>query len=260
VPASGRQAQGLALLLLGRASEALEQLHSGAALLRTPEADLQLAQWPVLLPVLRLGEASPSRVEAARISLAALAAGPGGPRADWTLAIDARRRGDAAAFARWADQLAADTARDSTARPLSQLLRALAAADAQHPDTAIALATPLLRYNVRGLGGDPFARAILHLELGTWLERRGDAGGAERAWLWTDAWDVEGWPQREAQAGEVDAAVGAVARLRRGRLALAHGQREQGCRLVTRVRELWSGADRTLPERGLADSLSRVCS
>ena len=257
--ASGHQAQGLAFLLLGRPAAALAQFDSAAPLLHTPEADLQLAQWPALLPALGLGAPSPDRFEAGRTRLAALAGNPGGARAAWTLAIEAEQRGDSATAARWAERVAGDTAGDSAARPLHQLLRAFAAAGRERPDSAIALATPLLRYDVRGLGGDPFARAVLHLELGSWLARRGDSAGAERIWLWTDAWDVEDWPQGEAQAGEVDAAVGAAARLRRGQLALAQRRKESGCRLVSRVRELWSGAEPTLAARGLADSLARGC-
>src|SRR5262249_55230291 len=141
-------------------------------------------------------------------------------RAAWSLGVEAIERGDSVEAERWARELGAFLATDPNARPLQQLLQALVIARAGRPDSAATLALPLLQYNPRGLGGDPFARALLHLKLGDWLAARGDAAGAERAWLWTEAWDVSGWPEREIQAGEVDVAVSAVARLRRGRLAL----------------------------------------
>ena len=256
--ATGHEAQGLALLLLGRPAAALAQLDSSTAALGTPEAGLQLAQWPVLLSSLDLGDPSPARLTNARARLAGMADGPGGARAAWSLGIEALHRRDSADAARWTARVARDTA-EPAARSLHRLLLALTAAERGLLDSAVVLATPLLRYDLHGLGDDPFARAVLHLELGSWLARRGDAAAAERIWLWTDAWDVEDWPEGAAQAGEVDAAVGAVARLRRGRLALERGDTSRGCRLLERVRELWSGAEPGLPAHGLADSLARAC-
>lgn len=257
--ATGHQAQGLALLLLGRPGAALAQLDSAGDRLGTPEARLQLAQWPVLLAPLGLGTPSPARLDRARARLAAQADSAGGTRAAWTLAVGADHRGDAPEAERWAARVARDTATDSAARSLHALLRALSAGRRGRGDSAVALAAALLRYDPRGIGGDPFARALLHLELGTWLTLRGDTAAARRVWLWTDAWDVEDWPQREAQAGEVDVAVGAVARLRRSRLALEQHDSPAGCPLLHRVRELWSGAEPGLAARGLADSLAGAC-
>jgi tetratricopeptide (TPR) repeat protein len=257
--ATGHQAQGLGLLLLGRPGAALAHLDSAADRLRTAEARLQLAQWPVLLAPLGLGAAPPARLEAARARLAALADSTGGLRAAWALAAAAGNRGDQLEAERWTARVARDSAADADARSLHLLLRALAAGQRGRSDSAVALATPLLRYDPRGLGGDPFARALLHLQLGTWLTLQGDTAAARRVWLWTDAWDVEDWPQGEAQAGEVDAAVGAVARLRRAGLALAHDEVPTGCGLLRRVRELWSRAEPGLGARTVADSLARAC-
>ena len=256
--ATGHEAQGLALLFLGRPAAALAQLDSSTEALGTPEAGLQLAQWPALLSTLDLGNPAPARLANARARLAGMADGAGGARAAWSLGIEALHRRDSADAARWTARVARDTA-DPAARSLHRLLLALTAAERGLLDSAVALAMPLLRYDLHGVGDDPFARAVLHLELGSWLARRGDAAAAERIWLWTDAWDVEDWPEGAAQAGEVDAAVGAVARLRRGRLALERGDTSRGCRLLERVRELWSGAEPGLPAHALADSLARAC-
>jgi predicted negative regulator of RcsB-dependent stress response len=128
------------------------------------------------------------------------------------------------------------------------------------PDSALARTAPLLRADATGLVRDPFARAILYLRRGEWLLATGDTAGAARAWLWSDAWDVEGWPQGGAQAGEVDAALAAVARLRRAGLALAGGRDDAACRLVERVGELWADAEPALATlRARADSHQKVC-
>jgi hypothetical protein len=66
---------------------------------------------------------------------------------------------------------------------------------------------------------------------------------ADRTLLWVEAWDIHEWPQREAQPGEVDVAVGAVARLRRAALAAAAGRFELAHDLASRVDQLWADAE-----------------
>jgi tetratricopeptide (TPR) repeat protein len=258
--AGGYEAQGLASMLVGRPAAALAQLDSAAVLFGTPEARLQRAQWRVLMAPLGLGTPTETDLDEARTALLSLAEGGLGSRAAWTLAVAAGERGDSAEAARWADRLAGDARSKAEAGDLHQLLLARAAAQRGLLDSAVTIARPLLHYDERGLGADPFARALLHLELGDWLARQGDPQGAERVWLWTEAWDITGWAEREAQAGEVDVAVGAVARLRRGRLALAQRDPAFGCRHLERVRELWTGAEPMLASaRALADSLAGAC-
>jgi hypothetical protein len=253
--ATGHVAEGLAFMLTGRPAAGLAELDSATTLLRTGEAQLQQAEWRVLLPSLELGQVTPLDLADARHRLMGVS-GPGRARALWSLGLEAIERGDSIEAASWADQLSAAAAADSMALPLHQLLQAVAIARAGYPDSAAALALPLLKYNPRGLGGDPFARAVVHLKLGDWLARRGDAASAEGVWLWTEGWDVIGWPEEEVQAGEVDITVSAVARLRRGRLALTHGDPGAACVHLARVRELWADATRA---RTLADSLARGC-
>ena len=258
--ATGNEAQGLALMLLGRPAVALAHLDWATALLRSGEALLQQAEWRVLLTPLGLGTPATAQLDDARSRLVKLAAGAPAARAAWSLAVAAIENGDSTQAARWTGEVAAGTAADSNAVPLHRLLLALAAAHAGHADSAVALATPLLSYNPRGVGADPFARALLHLKLGDWLAGLGDARGAERVWLWAEAWDVIGWPEREVQAGEVDVAVSAVARLRRGRLALERGRSTVACKHLTRVRELWARAEPSLARaRTVTDSLTRGC-
>ena len=94
---------------------------------------------------------------------------------------------------------------------------------------------------------------------GEGLLAAGDSAGAGRSWLWTDAWDMEGWPQGVAQAGEVDAALGALVRLRRAGLSLArHGRNAEACRDAARVRQLWA-EPAFAGLRATADSYQQIC-
>jgi len=257
--ATGYVAEGLAFMLTGRPNAGLARLDSGTALLQTEESRIQQAEWRLLLEPLGLGRPRSNQLAEARERLVG-ATDHGRARAAWSLGVEAIERGDSVEAERWARELGAFLATDPNARPLHQLLQALVIARAGRPDSAATLALRLLQYNPRGLGGDPFARALLHLKLGDWLAARGDAAGAERAWLWTEAWDVIGWPEREIQAGEVDVAVSAVARLRRGLLALSQGRAGAGCVHLKRVRELWAQAEPELDQaRSALDSLARSC-
>jgi hypothetical protein len=259
VRASGHEAQGLALLLLGRPGAALLQIDSAAALFGTPEAELARWEWRALGPALGLPVADPAvRADAVR-RLERIAGGSLGARAAWTLATAAQTRGDTAAVARWRREL--ERADGPVATPLAALAAAADEAARGRLDSALARTAPLLRSDGSGLVRDPFARAILYLRRGDWQLAAGDSTAAERSWLWTDAWDVEGWPQGTAQAGEVDGALAAVARLRRAGLSLAkRGRNGEACRLVARVRQLWSGAEPMLaPLRAVADSHQKVC-
>ena len=107
---------------------------------------------------------------------------------------------------------------------------------------ALALSDSLPRYAPAGLGGDPFARALLHLHRAEWQRRVGDPFAADRTLLFTQGWDTHEWPQREAQSGEVDVVVGALARLRRAELAAAAGRDKEAAALAKRVCELWAAA------------------
>ncbi|MGH7631000.1 MAG: hypothetical protein ACREOF_16765, partial [Gemmatimonadales bacterium] len=256
---SGHEAQGLALVLLGRPRAALVQFDSAAALFASPEAELARWEWRALGPALGLPIADSAARDQGVSWLTALADGPLGTRASWALAIEGYARGDTAAGLRWRARLAgSDTSGAGAA--LVRLVDAVQDGARGRPDSALARSAPLLRADADGLVRDPFARAILYLRRGEWSLAAGDSAGAARAWLWSDAWDVEGWPQGGAQAGEVDAALGAIARLRRAGLARAAGRTDEACRLAARVRELWSDAEPALAAlRATADSHQKTC-
>jgi hypothetical protein len=228
-------------------------------LFASSEAELARWEWRALAPSLALPAPDSSARAEARRRLSALADGPLGARAAWALAMEAHTRGDTVAVGRWQRRLeAAETS--PAAAALATLATAMQQAARGRPDSALARTAPLLRLDESGLVRDPFARAILYLRRGEWLLALGDTAAAGRTWLWTDAWDVEGWPQGGAQAGEVDAAVSAVARLRRAGLARAAGRTDQACRLTGRVRELWAEAEPAFAAlKAAADSGQKVC-
>ncbi len=255
---SGHAARGLALVMRGQPGAALAAFDSAGALLDTPEASFQAAQWALLLPALGLPPPDPERARRARDMVARDTAGTFAARAAWTLAVDAVLRNDVTAAAAWGSRLGRDTA--AAAAPLAVLVGALADASAGRYAEARAATDSLIAYGPHGLGGDPFARAVLHLNRGEWQRRTGDAAGAERMWRWTESWDVLGWARGEAQAGEIDAVTGTVARLRRAELALARNDRDQGCAMLARVRALWQDAEPGLaPLRREVGVLAKLC-
>ncbi|HET7471359.1 MAG TPA: hypothetical protein VFJ81_16875 [Gemmatimonadales bacterium] len=233
---------GLALYALGRPEEALAQIDSAADLLDSPEARLQQAQWRLVPAALGLPLEA---VAGWRERLEQLAEDSVvGARAAWTLAFAASSRGDSAAAARWRARVPAEAALgillDAQARGLQgDFAGAIAQSDvARVPFEA---AHP----------ADGFAGAAFHLLRGEWFAALGQRSRADAEWLWYEATDVEGWPEGLAQAGEIDAALGVFARLKRARLLLAPGaapaDSARGCAHVARVLELWSR-----PEPGMA--------
>jgi tetratricopeptide (TPR) repeat protein len=232
--ASGHVSQGVALFALGRTRAALAAFDSAAMLFPHPrEATLQAAEWRVVPAA--LGVPGVEAVERARGRETLLSlAGDSilGPRAAWALALDATFRGDGAEADRWRERAAAGDAR------LGPVLEGARQARAGHWRAALAASEPALAYDSAGHAPDPFHRAALHLLRGEWLTRLERATDADRSWLWYENLDVIGWPSAEAQAGEVDWALGTWARARRARLPLS-----QRCGLARRVAELWSRPD-----------------
>lgn len=103
---------------------------------------------------------------------------------------------------------------------------------------ALVASEPALAYDSAGHAPDPFHRAAVHLLRGEWLARLDRPSDADRSWLWYENLDVIGWPSAEAQAGEVDWALGTWARARRAGLPVP-GR----CGLARRASELWSRSD-----------------
>jgi hypothetical protein len=180
-----------------------------------------------------------------------------GPRAIWALALAAQSDGDIAGARRWAARLDAGS-------PLRVLLEARDAA--LRGDVALALArsdSVRLAFQVTR-PPDAFAGAAFHLLRGEWRMAMGDRQGADREWLWYEASDVEGWPQGLAQAGEVDAALGVYARLKRADGLLASGASSadtlRACGHLRRIRELWTEVEPAMsPLVRQAESLADGC-
>jgi hypothetical protein len=245
--ASGFVGRGVALVTLGRPAEAQASFDSAAALFPDPrEARLQGAQWRVIPAALGVPGWSEEERRRGRLDLQAMRSDDAvGARAVWSLALDARVRGD--------------TAAPGSSEGLTPLLIAMDSAARGNWTGALAASEPALALDSAGRG-DPFLRAALHLQRGAWLERAGQVAEADRAWLWYENLDLVGWPSAAAQAAEVDWALATYARARRARLALAAGDQAKGCALAESVAETWSGAEPAVAAAGreLAD-LSQGC-
>jgi tRNA A-37 threonylcarbamoyl transferase component Bud32 len=260
VRANGHEAQGLALMAEGQPQAAVAQFDSAATMLGTPDAEIERAEWRLLPPALGLPRADSASVGWARATLSAASTGPAAARAAWALAVDAVTTGDSAAIVRWRSLLEALARTTPSALGLEQLVAALVAGRRGDPAAAIAGTDSLLVQGATSLAQAPFARAVLYLHRGEWLAASGAADRADRTWLWYEAWDVEGWATRGAEAGEIDAVAGGVARLRRAALAAEHGDRATACRYATRVRQLWANAEASYaPLIQRADSLAADC-
>jgi predicted Ser/Thr protein kinase len=263
VRATAHQGQAIGLFMRGQMTDGWARLDSVAALVASPEARLQHAEWPLLLPLLGLPVTDTARVARARTTLATLAEPHGGEsrmRAVWSLSLDARARGDSARARALADTLLAVSAGDSSAARLSRLLEAsfLASTD---PEAALAATEDLIAIDRPDPGEDVFARSLTHLERAKWFLSLDRDSLAERELLWYENSDTYRLPIGEAQKTEVDAVVSVPARLDRARLLARRGDQVAACRHVTRVRALWTNADSSMaPLIRRTDSLhAEVC-
>lgn len=233
--ADGHEAQGVALVMMGRNTAALAQLDSAAAL-RGPAARIEPAEWRLLLGGMGLFAPADAEVAAARRVLEGLATDPAlGRRATWGLAVSAYAAGDTTAGGRLVRTFRPRDAADSLAR---RALLALQKAARGRLADAAADARPLGWTDADHLRRYPFLRSVVHLRRGAWLAQLGDTAAADSAWLWYDNADAAEWPIGPAQAGDVDWSLAAWARLLRARLDPAH--RACGAK---RAAELWAGAD-----------------
>jgi tRNA A-37 threonylcarbamoyl transferase component Bud32/tetratricopeptide (TPR) repeat protein len=253
--ATAHEGKGLAYFALGRTTQALAELDSAAALLDTPEARLQQGEWRVIPAALGLPDVGDGDWHG---RLEALVDDPEvGRRAAWALAMAAQSAGDTARARRWIARLGPGT-------PLRVLLEAREAAMRGDPALALARSDAVrLAFHVTR-PPDVFAAAAYHLLRGDWFAALGDRARADGEWLWYEASDVEQWPRGPAQAGEVDAALGVFARLKRARGLLvagaAAGDTRRACAHLERIRELWAGADAAMrPLTEEASALAGRC-
>ena len=246
----------LGLMAQGRPAAALARLDSAVALFPTPESRVQQAEWRILPRLMGFPMASATSDSVWRIRLDELSRDSAvGFRARWALALD-RLSGEGSSTQ------APEAARP--ARPgehaLDGLHRAIAAGARGAPTEALAISDsirPLLAVNHPP---DPFAGVLFHLLRGTWYAARGVPRAAEREWRWYEGSDFDGWPAGPAQAGEIEAAFGVYARLRRATLqfgtAASAADTAAACRLLSRVDDLWGRAEPSFAV--LRDSVRRM--
>jgi len=245
---TGLLAQAYGLVALGRPDSAAVLARRAAE--RAPErALLFAAELPAALALADSADL-PTRYAALAAPLQAIvtaASGAAAPtasdraRAAWMLTLLAQRAGRDANMARWRAVLAA------AGPPGSGPLRDMADA-AAGPSEGGSVATALLRSEAltaldsANRGGDPFFRAMLHLERAAWLTALGSREQAGAALRWHENNDFAGYPGWEPQAGEVDYALGTLARWRRARLLDIPGRTGSStelCRCYAAVARLW---------------------
>jgi tRNA A-37 threonylcarbamoyl transferase component Bud32 len=259
VRATAHEGKAIGLMALGRPRQALAQVDSATAIFGSDAARVEQAEWRLVLPALGLPV---SEVGEWRARLAAFAGHSAlGDRAAWALGLAAYARGDTSEGNSWQDRLRSG---GSQGRALGRFLEATALAGRRQLPAALALTDSLeMAFNATD-PPDPFARAAFHLQRGAWLAATGDTRAADREWLWSEGSDIEGWPQGLAQAGEIDGMLGVYARFLRGQTLLRTGagaaERTRGCGYLTRVVELWRGAEPAFSALDArADSLLRRC-
>ena len=101
--ADGHEAQGLALVALGRGLEALPHFDSAAALFGAAEARLQAAEWRVVPAALGMWDTAGAGEDRARAALEALTHRSDrlAPRAAWALALSHLGAGDTVGASAW---------------------------------------------------------------------------------------------------------------------------------------------------------------
>ncbi len=259
VPA-GLIAQLYTFVSLGEMDSAL----SAGARLRlatsNPEVELFLAQLPVALLLadsLPPAEVRRRSAEAARVlqSYADGAPGTAGARrrAAWMLALLAQRSGDTMAARGYGGRMAGE----SGLRPFATLVEADAEAVRGRLHRALAATEPLIALDSGWQAGDPFYRALLHLERAQWDAASGDVTQAVRDLRWHENNDlrVSGSAAFSPEAAGVDWSLGTLARWRTARLLDAAGQGSAACTGYAAVARLWAGGGALFAAR--ADSARR---
>jgi len=240
------EGRGLGLIGLGQITAALSQLDSATALFATPEARVEAAEWRVIPHALGLPGIDPAQLAQGLTELEQLVADSAvGMRAVWALGVRASQLGDTATTGQRITTLRQpNTASD--ARRLATLLQALDLGARGRYDYAIDVSRALLQFDSAGRGGDPFARAVLHLKRAEWYDSLGQHAAADSARLWYEHFEWTGFsPNQVAQAGEVDWALSSYARWLRGMAAKDRGDDRTACGYLRRVLAVTSAADDT---------------
>lgn len=257
--AGAHEAMGLAAFALGNGSEGLAHFDSAAHLFRTPESRLEAAEWRVFAealgwPALPAAEASAGRaqlVHGARQPEVAM-------RAAWALSADQLTRGELAGAQAAISRFRA-TYREPAGQRLAQLLDALHAGATGDLRGAVRMSDVLLQFDAHGGPGDPFARALLHIQRSKWHHAVGDLAGAEADLTWAENQDLVGWPSGAAQAAEVDWTFTIYALLHRASIAHEQGTTADACALLRQATDIMNGAPLPdLPTARLKDLACRT--
>jgi hypothetical protein len=240
--ANGHRAQGLALMFFGRPLAALPQLDTAAVMWNRPEGLVERAEWRVMPGIYGLPGIPQVQRDSALFWLRTIAGDSSatGLRALWALAVDAENRGDTAAALTYASRMTAPGA----AR-LGALVTAMQLAARGRAEDALRLSDALISYDTAGVVQDPFARSVLYLQRINWQLSLGDSAGADATRLWFHNSDsgIEGWPQRDLEAGDVDGMLAVYGRLLQAESDRAAGRTTDACDLARRVHELWRDAE-----------------
>ena len=245
---SGLLAQVYALVALGRTDSALAVARRLGARTGEPTVALFTAELPAALAL-----ADSADVGAGWAALAgplepfaegsARAAAPERARAAWLLGLLAARARRGADAERARHLLAA-------AEPPGGSLAALVAAEAGPatrgtPGAALRRTAALTALDSANRGGDPFYRALLHLERAAWQLAAGTPALAAAELRWHENNDFVGYPGLAPQGGEVDYAFASLARWDRARLLAALGpeHRDEACAAFASVARAWRGAE-----------------
>ena len=179
-------------------------------------------------------------------------------RVVWAQGVAALTRGENSEVDQFVTTLRAGRP-DTIAVLLGTSLEALQQGAAEQFQRAVDLSAPLLALDSAARGGDPFARAVLHMKRAEWLEALGDYDAADSASLWYEHFEIIRIPQSEpAMAADIDWAIAPYALWRRGIRAATFGNRWAACAQLPRVVEFWTDADP--PHAALRDSASAVIS
>ena len=254
--ANGHRAQGIALMAFGRPLAALPQLDTAALSWGRPDSLLERAEWRLMPGILGLPGVPATAREWGLARLKEIA-GPDavGTRALWALAVEAHARGDTLAANEYASRMTMPAA----AR-LRALTDALQEAARGRMAEALAKSEPLIADAPADVVQDPFARSLLYLRRLDWQVALHDSTAADRTRLWYLNTDIEGWPQHDLQASEVDGMMGMYARLLQAEVDRAAGRTASACDLAARVRELWRKSEPSFVElRARADRAAEGC-
>lgn len=238
------QAEGLALLALGRGEEAVTRFDAAASRFGRDSAEVrfQSTEWVVVSAALGW-DVIPSRMRASLDQLREAAArnGTHGRRARWVLALHAAAIGDTATAAEWRSRFEQELG--PGVGGMRTLLEAEAIARAGRPDEALQLTNALLDYDSLRRALDPFFRSVLYLRRGHWWEALAEPDSAERAWRWAENVDIQVWLDGPAEAVEVDWVLGIYTATARFRLARQRADSAEACRHLNRLRRYWSEAE-----------------